>query len=309
MTRPLKKLVTIAGALVVLVIVLFVAALMYINTIARKAIEAGGTYALGVQTTLGSASVGIFSGTFAMSRLHIANPQGFQGDHFLKLGDGGVAVSLGTIMKDVVEMPSLTMTDLSVRLEKQSGKSNYGVILDNLKKLQSGQQPQPASQGGTEKKFIVNELAIRDIKIHAELLGAPGPAGAVLNPVGTFDIPIGEIRLTNVGKTGTGVGGTGVTMKELAGIVVQAVMAAAVEKGGGILPADMLGELQNGLGGLKSLSSMGIGAVSTAAGAVTGAAGEALKGAGKAGEEAKKAIDEGGKKIEEGIKGLIPGKK
>ena len=287
----MKKLLYILGGLVVLLIVGVVVVVMSINSIAKTGIEKGGTYALGVKTTVSSVSVGILSGKFGMSGLKVANPDGFKSDKFMSLGDGGVQVSLGTLRKDTVDLPSLGLDTLEVNLEKTGGKANYNVILDNLKKVTgSGGESKPAPQpAGKEKKFIINDLSIKKVTVHADLIGGPGDLTKVT-------VPIDEVHLKDVGKDKGGV-----TMGELSGIIVQAILTAAIEKGGGLIPADMLGDLKNGLAGLGDLSKLGLNVVGDAKGTLE-----------KVGGEAGKAVEEGSKKVEEigkGLGGLIPGGK
>jgi len=120
----MKKLIVKLGAVVILLLIIAVAAgALLINSIARKGIESGSTYALGVPTTLESAKVGLTSGEFSMSGLNVANPAGaFTSPEFLSMGEGSVAVSLGTLRSALVELPTLTLSDISMNLEGQGDK-------------------------------------------------------------------------------------------------------------------------------------------------------------------------------------------
>lgn len=303
MKKLIKRLIALGFVLVLLVIGGVVLAVVNINSLAKAGIEKGGTYALGTNTTLQSADVGILGGTFAMSGLNVANPPGYKAPSFLSLGSGGVAVSLNSLSKPVVELPKLSLDGLNVALEKSGGKANFNVILDHIKKVadQAGGSGGSggSSSGGGEKKFVVNELSLTNIKISVDLIGGPADLTKV-------NIPIDEIKLTNVGKTGTGVGGTGVTMSQLASIIVQAVLSAAADKGGGILPADLLGDLQGGLAGLGGLDKLGMSVAAGAQGTVEKIGGDAVKKVTeKLGGEAGKVVEDATKKVTD----LIPGMK
>lgn len=311
MSKAVKWVVGGVALVVIVLVVVVAAAFLFVDAAAKLGIEKGGTVALGVPTTLKSADVGVFSGTFKMRGLSVGNPKGFAAPHFLTLGDGSVAVSVGTLTKDTVELPELRLEHIDVQLEKKDGKSNYNVILDNLKNLsggggdKGGGKPAPApapKQGGEQgKKFVIKELAIRDVTVHLDLLGI----GGVVSDATKLKVDIDAITLHNVGQTGKGVGGTGVTMGQLSGLVVQAVLAAAVEKGGGLIPDDVLGELKGGLAGVGdiagSLTDMGM----NVAGTVGDIGGKATEAAGKAVEEGKKAIEDVGK----GVTDLLGGGK
>ena len=299
MKKLIKRLFALGFVLVVLVIGGIVLAVVNINSLAKTGIEKGGTYALGTNTTLQSANVGILGGTFSMNGLNVANPPGYKAPAFLSLGSGGVAVSFNTLSKPVVELPKLSLDNLNVALEKSGGKANFNVILDHIKKVADQAGGGGSGGGGGEKKFVVNELLLTNIKISVDLIGGPGDLTKV-------NIPIDEIKLNNVGKTGTGVAGTGVTMSQLASIIVQAVLAAAADKGGGLLPADLLGDLQGGLAGLGNLDNLGMSVAAKAQGTIEKIGGEAIKNVtDKIGGEAGKVVEDATKKVTD----LIPGMK
>lgn len=250
----MKKLLRLAFLLVIILIVALVAAIFYIDSLAKTGIEKGATYALGVDTKLDKASVGILSGKFGLSGLQVANPQGFKAPHFLALGDGSVAVSLGSLTGDKIEVPSFKLSNLDVHLEKVNDKANYQVILDNLKKFESKEE-KPAEPAKDGKRYIVKEVVIENVVIHVDLL----PIGGDLTKI---DLKIPSITLKDVGSDSD----KGVLMGELSNVLVQAVLQAAVEKGAGIIPPDILSGLD---GGLKQLGGLGDMAGQLAAGAVS----------------------------------------
>lgn len=308
--KLIKRLIAAAAVLLILLVVFIVIAISSVNSIAKVAIEKGGTYALGVDTKLKSASVGLLSGRFGLSGLEVANPSGFKDPHFLTLGDGGVAVTLASLRSDLIEVPTFSLNAIDVRLERQGDKANYNVILDNLKKLSGdskggGSQP---SSGGSEKKLIIRDLSIKDVKVSLNLAGMGGAAGAVLGEATKISIPIDEIKLKNVGQTGSGVGGSGVTISELAGIIVRAVLGAAVERGGGLIPADVLGDLQGQLANLGDMKELGMSVVGNVQGTVENLgkqAEELSKKAEDIGKQGKDAVDG----VKKGIDDLLGGKK
>ena len=57
---------------------LLIGSVTLIDAFAKKGIEAGGTYCLGVPTTLDSANIGIVSGMFGLQGLTVANPEGYE---------------------------------------------------------------------------------------------------------------------------------------------------------------------------------------------------------------------------------------
>jgi len=293
MKKKIRRLVIGIVGLVVLALVLGV---VYIDHVAKAGIEHGSTYALGVPTKVNSTDIGIVQGHSELAGLNISNPQGFKTDHFLKLGNGVLDVSLTSLTSNLIEIPKLALSDIDVNLEKQSGKANYQVILDNLGRFESGkkEEPPPDKEG---RKFIIREILISNVNVHVSLLPLAGLGDAV-----NVTVPIKELRLKDVGTDSD----KGVLLAQLADTLVKAILAAAIETGGGIIPADMLNELQGGLKSLESLASVGaslavevegqLKAV-TAAGAdvvkqVTGTVQQAVDQLKAAGDSAKATVDQ-----------------
>ena len=306
----MKKFLKIAAVLLVVLVIGIVGlawlAFSQINSIAKLAIEQGGTRATGVATKVDSVDISFSSRTFGMKGLTIANPAGYKGTQFFAMGDTKLGFDPAKISEQLIEIPMLSLSDVNISLEKIGDKANYQVIIDNISKLSNGKgsQPAPTSPSGQpEMKFVINELTIKNVKVHAELVGSGGAVGDVLNKASSVDVVIPEIKLANVGKTGSGVGGTGVTGSELTGIILQAVMSAAANAGGGLLPEGMIGDLKGSLGKLGDLSKLAdVKSLGEAASKAVDGVKEGVKGAVDSG---KKAIDDAAK----GLGGLIPGKK
>ena len=288
--KLVKRLVMVGVLLVVLVIIGVFAGLYYVNDLVKVGVERGGTYAMGVKTSLGSADVGVFSGKAGLKDLGVANPEGFKGKEFFALGTAAVEVSLGSLRGDIVEIPKLELSMVRATLEKKDGKTNYKVILDNLAKLKTGKADQPQPAGG-EKKFVIKDLEIKDVRVTVDLLDSPVPLGSIV-------VPIERIHLTDLGTAGKGL-----PMSDIVAIVVRAVLATAAENGNGLIPADMLGDLQGQLAMLGDLSQLGVKLEAVVAKELVD----------KAKAEADKALnkvqDEVGKQIDKGIKDIFGGKK
>jgi len=274
----IKKLAILAGALVVVLVGIVVIAVMSIDSIAKAAIVHGSTYALGVQTTLASADIGIFSGEFGLKGLIVANPEGFESDHFLQLDEGFLAVSLGSLRQDTVEVPTLALTGIDINLEKRGGKANYKIITDNLKRFESDDTADDGAQAGAGKpgkKFVVREIIIRDVNVTVDLV----PVGGALT---RLELPIEEIRMTDIGSDS-------MTTAELTNRIIKMILAAIVSNGAQ-LPADLVNDLGGALAELGDLGNM----------TVT----ETVKTVGKVAERLGEGGEEVGKAIGNAVEGL-----
>lgn len=277
-----KKLVIAILIFVVMLAAVAGGVILTLDSAAKTAVEKGGTFAMGVNTTLTKADVKPFAGQFEMNGLTVANPEGYQTKHFMTLGKGDVALSIGSIMQDTIRLPHLKLSDIDLNMEKKDGKANYQQIIDNLKKLSSDKPADPNA-----KKFVIELVEISNVKVHADVMGK------------MVDVPIEMITLKNVGA-----GGAGVDIGQLLGVITKSVFAAVVQAGGGLIPADMMGDLTKGLGDLANLDKLGEIANVKAVGELAGKAGEAAK---QAAEEAGKAADDLANKAKEGLGGVLGG--
>lgn len=293
----MKTAIKIIAVLVVLLIVGIVGVvflgLSQIDRIAKEAIERGGTYAMQVDTTVETVDVNLTAGTATMNGLNIANPNGFDTDHFINLGDSSASVNIETINSDTIVMPEITLSGIDVILDKGGNPSNYNTILNSLKRFESKEEATPDSaQPG--KKLVIDRLLLENINIR--VANMPGLSLAV----GDVAVNIPEIELRDVGKEKS------MTTSEVINLVVKTVLAAAVEAGGGIIPGDVLSELGNGLAGLESLSDLGIEAISDlnldeALGGVQEEINKATEEVNQASEEIQNKIDDTKKDIEDSI--------
>ena len=282
----MKLLLKLVLVVVVLVLGAVVAVVFYIDAIARASIERGATYALGVRTTLKEANVGILRGEFSMSGLDVANPEGFEHDYFLSLGDGNVAVTLGSLRRETVELPILALDDITVNLEKKGGKSNYGVIIDNLKGIGS---KEPGPDAGDGKKFVIREVVLTNINVEADLFDIGGELNRVT-------VPIDEIRLTNVGSDG-------VNTSEVTNVIIRAILAAVMANSAA-LPLELVNDLGGALAALPALSEMGIETMVDIEGQMTDLTDKTVADLQKQAQQVDKALKDVGKPLEESTKDL-----
>jgi len=286
----MKTAIKIIAVLVILLIVgvvgIVIFALGNLDKIAKEAIERGGTYAMQVDTTVNSVDINLTAGSATMNGLNIANPGGFDTEHFMNLGDTTARVNIESINTDTIVMPEITLSGIDVILDKGGNPSNYNTILNSLKRFESKEQTTPDSaQAG--KKLVIDRLLLEDINVR--VANMPGVSLAV----GDVAVNIPEIELRDVGKEES------MTTAEVINLVVKTVLAAAVEAGGGIIPGDVLSELGNGLAGLESLSDLGIEAISELQ--IDEALGGVQEEINKASEDVQKKIDDAAKDVEKKI--------
>jgi hypothetical protein len=236
----------VAGALLGLVFVV-VMAVLWIDRLAKAAVETAGTSALGVATTVDDVDVGILSASCTLSGLQVANPGGFKSNFFLKLNDGAIDVSLGSLVGETVEVPRLALRGIKMNLVRESDQANYRTIVDNIVRFEASRKKPQGEAGDDEagKKFIFREVVIEDVAVDINLL----PFGGKLTQL---TVNIERLQLEDVGSEGN----NGETLARVTAVVVKAVLDAVIEKGEGVLPPEMLGELRERLAHLRPLEKL-----------------------------------------------------
>jgi hypothetical protein len=290
MMKTLLKILVGGFALLVILIVIGVVVLFSaIDSIAEKGIERGGTYALGVATEVDGADVGLFSGTFSMGELTVANPEGYPSERFMTLPSLDVQLDTSTATSDTIVVPSLELGTIGVTLDGTGGTPNYSVILDNLKKFEGdGGGDTPADPSSEGPKFVVNSLVIGGAAV--KVTNFTG----IQQLTGDVDIDVPRIELKDVGSAEP------LTTSELISLIVKTVMSTTVANAGGVLPADLLDGLRGQLGDLAGLDELGI----TAIGDI-GTLGEDLQK--KAEETLDDVKNEAEKKVKDTIGNLLGG--
>lgn len=275
----MKLALRIAAVVVLVLVLVAVAGLIFVDQLTATGIRTAATYATGVETSLESADLGVTSGKLDLRELVIANPEGYESDHFLSLGTGSINVTLGTIMSDTIEVPRVHLSDVSIVIEKKDGKANYEVILENLEKL-SGDQPPQDQPEDAGAGVVIRELRIENIT--AVIKGYPFPSDPVEIPaIVLHDVPEGAQDAA--------------TVAEVVGIVIAATLKTVV---GSIadLPGELTGGITDGLGNVGDLGKQSVEKFGQAAEKLGEGAKEVVGGtADKAKEGVDKATDKIGK--------------
>jgi hypothetical protein len=156
-----------------------------------------------------------------LTRLEIANPEGFQSEYFMRLGSIRVEIPPSALRAETVIIPKLELEDLELALEGSRGGTNYGRILSNLDGPGGGGakpagEPEPG--GGSGKKFVVKELVVRNVNATLDIDGM----GAKLAHT---SISLPELRLHDLGA-----GSNGMQLSELIGQVTDGVVKGVIRK-------------------------------------------------------------------------------
>jgi len=226
------KLLKIVLVIVVVVVVLGGVALLSVDLIARKGLEAGGTAALGVDTSVRTVSIRLFDGIVGIAGLDLGNPEGFDSEYLARLDSGVVKANLRTLMSQVVEVDQILIEEPQFNLELKElvpPRSNLGVVLDHVQQQAEKLKPEEREK---ERQFDIQYVYIKNAKVR--LTTPDGDATELTLP----DIEMRELRNPD---------GSLLVMGDLLGMILASVGEASIKQ------ADLPGTLGEALS--KSLKS------------------------------------------------------
>jgi hypothetical protein len=279
-----KKIVLVAGGLVVLVIVGIVVLAGNLDKLVKVGVEKGGTLVLGVPTSLDKATVSIRGGTVGLDGLVLASPEGFDSPEMFRLGHAHTTVEIGSLTGDEIVVHEVVIDGPEITLEFSGGKSNWGTVLDNLES-----EPAEEEKEMSQKKIRVDLIRFANAKIRV--------AGIPL--AGTATVPLPTLVITEFRTADSG----GATVRNVLADVIRSLYGSILGTVKGIVPAEELQKLGAGAlslvgdaGGLVKDAGSGLGgAAGGAAKDATGAAAGAAKGAADKATGALKGVFGGGK--------------
>ena len=223
----MKKLIKIAGGLVVVLVALFAALELSLDKLVLKGVNAAAPAALGVPVTLQDASISLLRGKAALQGLHIGNPEGFKTDGLFDLGSIAVDIDNSTLLSDTIVIKEIAIDGLALTYEKGLLDSNLGALIEQLsagaekEAPEAGEAEEPTEpQDATEKpakKVVIEKLSITGSRMNFSITGA-----AALTGGGAIPLPLPPITLTDLGKEKEGI-----TFVEAIQEVLQAIAGAA----------------------------------------------------------------------------------
>ena len=152
MKKMVKFLCRLIAWIIALVLIALVALLIFIDPIIKGVVENFGPEIAGVRFELESISVSLFRGRVEIKNLYMYNPEGFNSEYAVKLGDVAMETEvMSWIGKKKGIIREIRLRDVTVNYETpfpNVTNSNIQAILDNVKAAagQPEQQPEPAQQ-------------------------------------------------------------------------------------------------------------------------------------------------------------------
>lgn len=219
-----KILIRIAIGVAVLVVLALVVVFFSLNSIVKKGVETVGPMVTKVEVKLGSADISPFSGGGRLSKLFVANPEGYKSPAAIQVGDIKLNAKLGSLLSDVIVVNELKVQNAEITLEGSLRGNNLTKLLDNINGASANaSQPKPkgappsAGTSQSSKKFIVKDLVVEGTKVNVAL-DLPGLGTQAMS------FPLPPLHLQDIG-----VAENGVTAEQLVQAIMRPLVASITE--------------------------------------------------------------------------------
>jgi uncharacterized protein involved in outer membrane biogenesis len=263
----MKKLLKILAGILIVIVILFVALLVWLDTAIVNGFNSAAPTALGVPASLGDARILPVRGKLTLNDLHIGNPEGYKTSGLLDMGTLFIRFDTASVMTDTILINEITIDGLVITYEKGLRDSNLGALIDLLSSEEKSEEKEEKAEEAegekkAKKKVIIEKLMITNSKMNFSATGMMGAA---------IPIPLPAITLTDLGKESEGI------------TAVQAIQK--------VLTA-IAGATGTAIAGSGKLIGQGVQAVG--------------EGIGQAGEAIGQAANEAGKAVGDTLKNINP---
>lgn len=214
--RCMKKL--LVGAALALAGLLIVTLILFLSlgSLVKKGVETIGPRLTQVEVRLDGARLFPWSGRGQLTGLFVGNPPGYKTPSAIQVGEIALDVQVPSLWSDKVVIRELHLVAPEITFEGGLSGNNLSTIMANVEQASGGGAP-PADQPASQRRFEVQDLLIKDAKIHVSLTGLAGK---------TLSVALPEIHLTGIGAEGDGVLAAELTKRVLKELVAAATKAA-----------------------------------------------------------------------------------
>ena len=281
-------------AIAIALVLALVAGVLMIDSIARTGINAAGTYALGVPTSVKEVSIGLLSGESSIQGLAVDNPAGFADAKILTLDRVQLGAGISTILGERIVVDRVAFTGLTLDLEKHAdGTLNVTKLVDHLKEVTGSSDTKEPAAVGESKEVVIKELRLEKIRVNLRNM--------VGGKSGVIEVNLPDLILRDLSSKG----GVDVLTSEISGVVLGSVMEAVLAANIEGLGADVIGGLRGAVDGVGSVIPASL---KDAVSKGIQDAGSALEGVGKLlGAPTKKLLDDAGKSLQDGVGSALDG--
>jgi len=242
--KKIKKILLIA---VIVVVVLGIAAVVFVglflDKIVKTGIETVAPTITQTTVTVDSVNISALSGSAGINGMIIGNPDptSYKSTNAISLGKAAVSVEPKSLLSDKIIIHSVEIRAAEINFEGNPfGANNLKALLNNVNAIASGpaatNQTVTTPSGATKpaKKLEVDDFLLSGVKVTARISGLTGEP---------LSLTIPDIHLTNLGTGTGGITAADLTQKVLSQVITGTIKAVAASVG------NTAGSLMNGAAG------------------------------------------------------------
>jgi len=209
----MKKILVISGgAIVALLLVVFIGGYFFLGSIVTKAVNTIAPRITKAPVTLESARISPLTGSGSLTGLFVGNPDGWNSPKAFSVGKIDVGVSPTSLLSGRVVVDHIIVENPEFVYETRLVASNVGDLLKNIEASLGGSDSSSSgSDSGSSRKIEIRQFVVRDGSI---TLGVGAAA---------VKLPMPTIELNNLG------GGDGVSPAEATAEMMRAVTGSIVK--------------------------------------------------------------------------------
>lgn len=187
--KTLRRLITLALAVPILLVALAVVLWFWAGDAARRGLELVSTEVLDVNVTVAHVDLSIVKRRLMLEDLIINNPPGYQTANLLHLKQGSLIADLRTLRKEPLHIHHLLLDGMTVTVEHRDGATNLWSILERI--------PKPYEPNYPETRALrIDLLEIKNVVVRTKLTPLPGEFDVL-------EFELAPIRLEKIGYDDT----------------------------------------------------------------------------------------------------------
>lgn len=183
----------------------FLALTLTVDYILKSGIERVGSEMTKTSVTVSGVSISPFSGRGEITGFKVSNPEGYNAEHAVEIGDFSISLDIGTLLSDEIVVHEIIIRNPSVYVEQKLPENNLKTLMDHIKE---------ATVTGTsaEASMVIEHFLLESgtVELYTEVGGKRSAA-----------VKLSKIELNDLGRGGG---------REAAEQVVEAIAARVVDE-------------------------------------------------------------------------------
>ncbi len=164
----MKKLLIVAGGLILILIIVITVALSNLGPIIKKAVNTYGPDITQTDVRLETVDVSLFKGEATLVDFLLGNPKGFDTPNAMTVQSVHVNIDEKSITKDPVVIETIEVISPQITYELKGKTDNFRALLNNIKERTGAKEapepaePTPDQEEKPAKKILIREFILTD---------------------------------------------------------------------------------------------------------------------------------------------------